>query len=70
MAMYKRLAIGESQIAALRSAIEIRCVYLCQFRDMSKEKGYPAVAQKLQDDFSALVHILDDMDENPWERIP
>lgn len=65
----KRLAIGESQIGALRNALEVRCIYLQAFRDDATKNGYPRVAEKLQKDFCALVHILDDLTENPWEVV-
>jgi hypothetical protein len=68
--MHKKIRIGETQINALRSAIETRCIYLQQFRDDAKKQGYPQVADKLQNDFCALTHVLDDLTENPWEKGP
>jgi hypothetical protein len=70
MATYKRLAIGESQIQALREAIEIRIIYLKSFEEQCNARGDKTTEREFFMRRSALVHVIDDLNENPWEKIP
>ncbi len=65
-ATYKRVRIGESQIQAVRDAIEIRIVYLESFEKTLKDRNEQSAAQHCFNQRSALVHFLYDLNKNPW----
>ena len=64
---YKRIAVGESQLEALRDAIEIRIIYLEHYEQVLHRRNEETAKQRCFESRCALVHFLDDLNEARWQ---